>query len=114
VFSGGFNSTITVGNGNDTIHVGKSDSVTVGTGQDSFVFDASSQNAQFGIGFVTINGFNPSKDVIKLQSFFYTSYQVSDDGQGNAKISFSSAPFDTITLVGVHASDLHASDFQLV
>ena len=32
------NNTVTVGNGNDTIYVGNSDTIKVGTGQDSFVF----------------------------------------------------------------------------
>jgi hypothetical protein len=86
VFSGGLFSRITVGNGNDTIHVGQNDTVTVGKGQDSFVFDAPSQNGQFGIEHVTINGFDPSKDVIKLQSFFFNGLQTpADDGHGNTR-----------------------------
>jgi hypothetical protein len=38
------------------------------------------------------------------------SYQ--DNAQGNAVITVDSNPADTITLVGVHASDLHPSDFH--
>jgi Ca2+-binding RTX toxin-like protein len=82
-----FSATITLGNGNDTIHVGFGDTVTVGTGKDSFVFD---QTAPGSISAVTINHFNPSKDVISLSKQLTT----------------------TITLVGVHASALHPSDFH--
>ena len=39
------------------------DTVTVGKGQDAFVFE---QTAPGFIGAVTINHFNPSKDVIAL------------------------------------------------
>ena len=61
----GSNSTVTLGNGNDTIQVGFGDTVTVGTGYDSFVFD---QTTPGSIGAVTINHFNPAKDVINLSS----------------------------------------------
>lgn len=116
-------STINVGNGNDKIYVGTSSAVTVGTGQDTFVFDKNNFSTTQGtpgdaIGQVTIKGFDPSKDVIGLKAGFYNNYQVNDDSHGNAVISFPTLPpgtsTDTITLVGVHASNVHASDFQLV
>jgi hypothetical protein len=117
-------SIINVGNGNDKIYVGTSSAVTVGTGQDTFVFDKNNFSTAQGtpgdaIGQVTIKGFDPSKDVIGLNAGFYHNYQVNDDSHGNAVISFPvpSPPgpsTDTITLVGVHASDVHASDFQIV
>src|SRR6478736_4439316 len=109
VFAGA-NDTVTLGNGQDTIHVGANNSVTVGKGQDTFVFD---QTAAGSVGAVTINGFNPSKDVIQIQSALATSVTPVDDSHGNAVITIDSQG-DTITLVGVHASALHASDFQFV
>ena len=111
VYSGGI-STIKIGNGNDTIHVGTADTVTVGTGQDSFVFD---QTVAGTIGAVTINHFDPSKDVIVLTQTLVPGQNVlpaHDDANGNAVVTV--VPGDTITLVGVHSSALHASDFQFV
>jgi hypothetical protein len=52
-------SIINVGNGNDTIHVGTSSTVTVGTGQDGFVFDQTIPG-----GTATINKFNVASDTI--------------------------------------------------
>jgi hypothetical protein len=43
--------TITVGNGNDTILVGRDNTVTVGTGHDSFIFE---QTTPGNIGAVTV------------------------------------------------------------
>jgi probable HAF family extracellular repeat protein len=95
-------------NGNDNvIYVGSGDTVTVGTGQDSLIFE---QTAPGSIGAVTINHFNPSKDVIQIQSALATSVTPVDDSQGNAVITVDSG--DTITLVGVHAAALHTSDFH--
>jgi hypothetical protein len=107
VTSGG-NSTITVGNGNDTINVGYNDTVTVGKGQDSFVF---AQTAAGSIGAVTINHFDTSKDLITLPTQLATAFSYQDNAQGNAVITVDNAG-DTITLVGVHASALHPSDFH--
>jgi hypothetical protein len=106
----GCKTTIKVGNGNDTIHVGFANTVTVGKGQDSFVFD---QTFAGGIGAVTINHFDPGKDVIIIQKALATSVTPQDDSHGNAVITVDGSG-DTITLVGVHSSALHASDFQFV
>src|SRR4029077_19235191 len=96
VFSGGGN-TIKVGNGNDTIHVGFADTVTVGKGHDSFVFD---QTTAGNIGAVTINHFDPSKDVITIQKSLATSVSY-QDVNGNTVITVDGSG-DTVTLVGVH------------
>jgi len=108
VFSGGF-STITVGNGNDTIHVGTANTVTVGTGQDSFVFD---QTTAGSIGAVTINHFDPAKDVITIAQSLAANLTIADVN-GNAVVTIDNSG-DTITLTGVQSSALHASDFHLV
>ena len=63
------------------------------------------------IGAVTINHFDPSKDVITLSSQLTTTVSYQDDSQGNAVITVDTSG-DTITLVGVHSSALHASDFH--
>jgi len=119
VFAGA-NDAVTLGNGKDTIHVGMNDTVTVGKGQDSFVFD---QTVAGNIGAVTINGFNPSKDVIQLTTTLVPGQNVlpaHDDANGNAVITVDTfvsgkvTVAETITLVGVHSSALNASDFHFV
>jgi uncharacterized protein (TIGR03118 family) len=110
VFAGA-NDAVTLGNGKDTIHVGLANTVTVGTGQDSFVFH---QTVPSTIGAVTINGFDASKDVIVMQQTLASTFSVHDDVHGNAVITFAGDNSDSITLVGVHASALHSSDFHLV
>jgi len=104
------NNTIVVGNGNDTIDVGNSDTITVGKGHDSLVFE---QTTADSIGAVTINGFNPGLDAFTFSSLFAASLSYHDNTQGNAVITVDSAG-DTVTLVGVHSSALHSSDFRFV
>jgi hypothetical protein len=107
--SSGRSNTITVGDGNDTIYVGTNDTVTVGTGHDSFIFQ---QTTPGTVGAVAVVGFNPSKDSFTFSSQLTTSVSYHDNAQGNAVITVDSNPADTITLVGVHAADLHPSDFH--
>jgi hypothetical protein len=113
--------TIKLGNGNDTIHVGINNTITVGQGQYVFAFTAVSNGPDTSkpgaIGAVTITGFDPSKDVIVLQQAFQNTnpYSVNDDAHGNAVITFQGdTKGDSITLVGVHSSALHASDFHFL
>jgi hypothetical protein len=108
-----------VGNGNDTIYAGQNTTMTVGTGHDSFVFE---QTTPGTIGQATIIGFDPQKDVITFSSQLTTSVSYHDDAHGNAVITVDNAGeallppnlHDMITLVGVHASELHPSDFHFV
>jgi len=127
VFSGG-EDTVIVGNGNDTVHVGTNDTVQVGTGQDTLAFDwnplstvtplnqGPDQSKPGGIGAVTITGFDTSKDVIVLQKALATDFNHLNfqDVSGNTVVTIQGDASDAITLVGVRASDLHASDFQFV
>lgn len=99
---------ITVGNGNDTIYAGQNTAITVGTGHDSFMFE---QTTPGTIGAATITGFDPNKDVITFSNQLTSSVSYHDNAQGNAVITVDNAG-DTITLAGVHASELHASDFH--
>jgi hypothetical protein len=102
------NDNITVGDGNDTIYAGLNTTMTVGVGQDSFVFDQTTPGA---IGQAAITGFNPNKDSFTFSNQLTTSVSYQDDAHGNAVITVDSAG-DTITLVGVHSSELHPSDFH--
>jgi Ca2+-binding RTX toxin-like protein len=94
------NSEITAGNGNDTIYVGRDNTVTVGTSHDSFIFE---QTTPGNIGAVTVTGFDPGKDVITFSTQLTTSVSYHDNAEGNAVVTVDNAG-DTITLVGVHAS----------
>jgi hypothetical protein len=76
---------------------------------DSFIFE---QTAPGSIGAVTINHFNPSKDVITLSSQLTTAVSYQDNNQGNAVITVDNNSSDTVTLVGVHSAALHTSDFH--
>ena len=109
-FPSNHNNTIMVGKGNDTIYVGSSDTITVGTGHDRFIFE---QTAPGSIGAVTVNHFNPSQDVFTFLSLLTTSVSYHDNAQDNAVVTVDKAG-DTVTLVGVHSSALHPSDFHFV
>jgi hypothetical protein len=102
--------TITVGNGNDTIYVGSNNTVTVGHGQDSFIFE---QTTQGTVGAVTVTGFDPNKESFTFSTQLTTSVSYHDDSHGNAVVTVDNAG-DTITLLGVHSSQLHPSDFHFV
>ena len=103
-----FGDSITVGHGNDTIYAGQNTTITVGTGHDSFVFE---QTTPGSIGTATVTGFEPHKDSFTFSNQLTTSVSYHDNAQGNAVITVDNAG-DTITLVGVHASELHPSDFH--
>jgi hypothetical protein len=59
-----------------------------------------------------VNHFDPTQDVIVIQKTLTTSVNP-QDVSGNAVITLDNNG-DVITLVGVHASDLHTSNFQFV
>jgi hypothetical protein len=109
-------SNIKIGSGSDTIHVGTSSTVSVGTGhtgQDTFIFDQ--QTSGVSIGQVTINGFHPTTDVIGFSKpGFLTNYQLNDDGSGGTLVSFPTLmppnP-STIDLVGVPVADVGSGNF---
>jgi hypothetical protein len=84
--------------------------LTVGTGHNSFVFE---QTTPGTIGTATVTGFDSSKDSFTFSSQLTSSVSYHDNAQGNTVITVDNAG-DTITLVGVHASELHPSDFHFV
>jgi hypothetical protein len=92
---------VTVGNGNDTILAGKDNVVTLGNGSDLVTYDWTKAGSDGVAG--TITGFNTSKDVIQLHGV--SSVTIADNSSGNATISDGLG--DTVTLIGVHAADLH-------
>lgn len=119
---GGEHDVISLGNGANTIYAASGDTINVGNGQDTFAFGlAPGETAAGMIGPVTINDFSPGHDVIKIASTLaswdasYTTLasHISYNSSGSAVIDLD-ASGDTITLVGVHASSLHASDFQFI
>jgi VCBS repeat-containing protein len=114
----GTNNVISLGNGANTIYAARDDTITVGNGHNTFVFGLSPGQTTAGmIGPVTINHFNPANDVINIASTLaiwdssFTALSSHISGSTNAVITLDGSG-DTITLVGVHASALHASDFH--
>ena len=71
------------------------------------------QTTPGSIGTATVTGFEPHKDSFTFSKQLTTSVSYHDNAQGNAVITVDNAG-DTITLVGVHASELHPSDFHFV
>ena len=69
------------------------------------------QTTPASIGTATVTGFEPRKDSFTFSNQLTTSVSYHDNAQGNAVITVDNAG-DTITLVGVHASELHPSDFH--
>ena len=118
----GTNNVINLGNGADTVYAAKGDTITVGNGHDTFVFGLSPGQTTAGmIGPVTINHFSAANDVIQIASTLPGGWDTSFTSlsphiqtiSGNAVITLDTSG-DTITLVGVQASALHASDFHFV
>jgi hypothetical protein len=113
---------IKLGNGPDTVYAAKGDTITVGNGHDTFVFGLSPGQTTAGmIGPATINHFSAANDVIQIArslpggwdpSFTSLSSHI-QTVSGNAVITLDTSG-DTMTLVGVSASSLHASNFHFV
>ncbi|TAD89649.1 MAG: hypothetical protein EAZ99_09690 [Alphaproteobacteria bacterium] len=102
--------TINGGSGADTIIGGQhNDSLTGGTGGDRFRFEA-------GSGADTITDFSATQgdriDVVSRPSAPLTGFSVASDAAGNAVVVLSSG--DTITLIGVRASQVTADMFNIL
>jgi hypothetical protein len=120
--SPGNNSTITLGNGNDTVFGGPNDTITVGNGIDQLIaapgdlwtvgsgHDTFAFNAGFGNN--TITDFNTSHDVLQLASALFPNYAAVMPQQVGANTVITYDANDTITLTGVEASHLTASNFK--
>ncbi len=101
-------STITLGNGADTV-TAISSLINGGHGHDTFVFPGS-------FGQETITNFDPLQDNIVLSQAMFANFGAvqSDTTQVGANTVITYDPADVITLTGVNASSLQASDFQFV
>ena len=101
-------STITLGNGADTV-TAVSSLIHAGHGHDTFVFTGS-------FGEDTITNFSSSHDNIVLAQAMFANFGAvqSDMTQVGANTVIAYNPANAITLTGVKASSLHASDFQFV
>ena len=118
----GTNNIISVGNGTNTIYAARGDTITVGNGHDTFVFGLSPGQTTAGmIGPVTVNHFSATNDVIQIASTLPGGWDTSFTSlsshihtiSGNTVITLDTSG-DAITLVGVQASALHASNFHFV
>ena len=104
----GAGSTITLGNGADTV-TAVSSLINGGHGHDTFVFTGS-------FGQDTITNFSPLHDNIVLAQAMFANFGAvqNDMTQVGANTVITYDPSNVITLTGVKASSLHASDFQFV
>jgi Ca2+-binding RTX toxin-like protein len=121
----GSGSTVTLGNGNNTVFGDADDIVSVGNGQNQLVaspgddwtigngLDVFTFSAGFGNN--TITGFNTSKDVLEfINLFLLTNYMAAmvDTKQVGANTVITYDANDKVTLDNVMASHLTASNFK--
>ena len=83
------------------------DTWTIGNGLDTFYFDT-------GFGDNSINGFNPPKDILDFSRLLFENFGavLGDIHQVGANTVIAYDSNDIITLNGVTASRLTASDFK--
>ena len=83
------------------------DNWTVGSGHDTFAFNA-------GFGNNTITDFNTSHDVLQFAAALFPNYAavMADTQQIGANTVVTYDAIDTVTLTGVTASHLTASNFK--
>jgi Ca2+-binding RTX toxin-like protein len=104
---GGLNDTIAIGNGQNQLVAAPGDVWTVGSGQDTFAFNA-------GFGNNTITDFNTSRDVLQFNHALFVNFAaaMADTKQVGANTVITYDANDTVTLTGVAASHLTASNFK--
>ena len=104
---GGANDIFNIGNGNNQLVAAPGDVWTVGKGPDTFAFNA-------GFGNNTITDFNTSRDVLQFSSALLMNYAAAmvDTKQVGANTVITLDANDTVTLTGVEASHLTASNFK--
>jgi hypothetical protein len=106
----GANTTITVGNGNDHIFAGANDLINLGRGNDTVAF-GESPNA-IAIGNETINGFNPTQDILQFNPALLSSYAAAHITQVEANTVIQIDPTNSVTLDNVKAAALSTSNFH--
>ena len=121
----GANSIITVGNGADIVTAGADSTITLGNGADTVTAISSLINGGHGhdtfvftgsFGQDTITNFSPTHDNIVLAQAMFANFAAVQNHmtQVGANTVITYDPANAITLTGVKASSLHASDFQFV
>lgn len=120
----GANSIVTVGNGADTVTAGSGSTITLGNGADTVTAVGSLINGGNGpdtfvftgsFGLDTITNFSPAHDNIVLAQIMFANFGADITQVGaNTVITSDQNPANMITLAGVNASSLHASDFKFV
>ena len=100
---GGANDTISLGNGQNQLVAAPGDVWTVGSGQDTFAFNA-------GFGNNTITDFNTSRDVLQFNHALFVNFAaaMADTKQVGANTVITYDANDSVTLTGVAASHLTA------
>ena len=104
---GGLNDIVQVGNGNNQLVAAPGDVWTIGNGADVFKFAP-------GFGNNTINGFQTGKDVLNFDPALIRNYMAAmlDTKQVGANTVITADANDSVTLAGVAASHLTASNFS--
>ena len=104
---GGANDTITIGNGQNQLVAAPGDVWTVGSGQDVFTFNTR-------LGDNTITDFNTHRDVLQFNHALFANYAaaMADTKQVGANTVITYDANDAVTLNGVMASHLTASNFK--
>ena len=104
---GGADNTIAIGNGQNQLVAAPGDVWTVGSGQDTFAFNA-------GFGENTITDFNTSRDVLQFNHALFVNFAaaMADTKQVGANTVITYDANDSVTLTGVAASHLTASNFK--
>ena len=104
---GGLNDIVNVGNGSNQLVAAPGDVWTIGNGADVFKFAP-------GFGNNTINGFQTRKDVLNFDPALIGNYMAAmqDTKQVGANTVITVDANDSVTLAGVAASHLTASNFS--
>jgi hypothetical protein len=105
--TGGSNDTTTVGNGQNQLVAAPGDAWTIGIGQDVFTFNS-------GFGNNTVSDFSTSHDVLQFNPALFANYMaaMADTKQVGANTVITYDANDSVTLNGVTASHLTASNFK--
>jgi hypothetical protein len=107
---GGADDIFLLGNGQNQLVAGANDAWLVGNGQDTFTFNSP------GFGTDAVAGFDTKHDVLQFNPAVFTSFMavMGDTRQVGANAVITDTHGDQITLVGVTASHLTASNVKIV
>ena len=106
----GANSSIKLGNGNDTTSAGANDVINLGKGNDTVAFGESPN--PIAVGTETINGFNPAHDILQFNPMLLSNYMAAGINQVGANTVIQIDPTNSVTLDNVNANTLTANNFH--